>query len=324
MSGGSGAPAGAAGRRELALSIRARLLILALIPIVPLVFAVQAEMLTGSTAFGILVAIVLLGIWCGGEKLFVEPIGSLTRMAQRLANGEFSARANELSWTGEFMPLAAALEDMAGRIAGREQQLRESNLQLRELAYQDALTGIPNRRAFNAQLAAAWDLARELAEPVAVLIVDVDYFKRFNDRYGHVQGDDCLKKISELLIGATRSQVDTWATPPSFRKYAARVSDFTARYGGEEFAVLLRRADLETACKVAERLRERIEKLKITHENSPRGLITISVGAASALPAAGESAQELLQWADDALYEAKRRGRNAVVANSKPLLAEAS
>jgi GAF domain-containing protein len=104
------------------------------------------------------------------------------------------------------MPLAAALEDMAGRIAGREQQLRESNLQLRELAYQDALTGIPNRRAFNAQLAAAWDLARALAEPVAVLIIDVDYFKRFNDRYGHVQGDDCLKKISELLIGATRSQ----------------------------------------------------------------------------------------------------------------------
>ena len=86
----------------------------------------------------------------------------------------------------------------------------------------------------------------------------------------------------------------------------------------------MRRADLETACKVAERLRERIEKLKITHENSPRGLITISVGAASALPAAGESAQELLQWADDALYEAKRRGRNAVVANSKALWAEAS
>ena len=324
MSGGSGGPAGAAGRRELALSIRPRLLILALVPIAPLVFAVLAEMLTGTTAFGILVAIVLLGIWCGGEKLFVEPIGSLTRMAQRLANGEFSARANELSWTGEFMPLAAALEDMAGRFAGREQQLRESNLQLRELAYQDALTGIPNRRAFNAQLAAAWDLAGALVEPVAVLIIDVDYFKRFNDHYGHVQGDVCLKKISELLIGATRSQADTWATPPSFRKYATRASDFTARYGGEEFAVLLRRADLETACKVAERLRERIEKLKITHENSPRGLITISVGAASAVPAAGESAQELLQWADDALYEAKRRGRNTVVANSQALWAEAS
>jgi diguanylate cyclase (GGDEF)-like protein len=75
---------------------------------------------------------------------------------------------------------------------------------------------------------------------------------------------------------------------------------------------------------VAERLRERIEKLKITHGNSPRGLITISVGAASAVPAAGESAQELLQWADDALYEAKRRGRNTVVANSQALWAEAS
>jgi PleD family two-component response regulator len=207
---------------------------------------------------------------------------------------------------------------------GATPEYNESNLQLRELAYQDALTGIPNRRAFNAQLAAAWDLAGALAEPVAVLIIDVDYFKRFNDRYGHVQGDDCLKKISELLIGATQSQADTWATPPSFRKYATRASDFTARYGGEEFAVLLRRGDLDTACKVAERLRERIEKLKITHENSPRGLITISVGAASAVPAAGESARELLQWADGALYEAKRRGRNTVVANSQALWAEAS
>jgi predicted signal transduction protein with EAL and GGDEF domain len=155
-----------------------RLLISALMAILPLVIAVQAGILASSTAFGILIAMVLIGIWCGGEKLFVAPLSSLTRMAQRLANGEFSARANELSCTGEFMPLAAALEDMAGRIAGREQQLRESNLELRQLAYADALTGIPNRRAFNAQLAAEWNLAREMAQPVAVLIIDVDYFKR--------------------------------------------------------------------------------------------------------------------------------------------------
>lgn len=93
---------------------------------------------------------------------------------------------------------------------------------------------------------------------------------------------------------------------------------------GTGFAVLLQRADLETACKVAERLREGIEKLRITHENSPRGLITISVGAASAVPAAGESAQALLQRADEALYEAKRRGRNTVVVDSQTLWAEAS
>ena len=324
MAGSSGGPAGAAGRRELMLSIRARLLILALTAILPLVIAVKAQMLTGSAAFGILIAVVLIGIWCGGEKLFVEPIGSLTRMAQRLANGEFSARANELPCAGEFMPLAAALEDMAERIAGREKELRASNLELRQLAYADALTGIPNRRAFNAQLAAQWDLARALAQPIAVLVVDVDYFKRFNDRYGHVQGDQCLRKISEVLIGATRTHADMWALPPSFRKYAARASDFTARYGGEEFAVLLQRADLETACKVAERLREEIEKLNVTHESSPRGRITISVGAASAVPAASESAQDLLKRADDALYEAKRRGRNTVVANGHALWAEAS
>lgn len=324
MSGRSGKPEGAAEKREFALSIRARLLILVLIAIGPLIVAVGAEMIAGSTALGVLIALILLGIWCGGEKLFVEPISSLTRMAQRLANGELGARANELSWTGEFIPLAAALEDMAGRIAGREQQLRESNIELRQLAYQDALTGIPNRRAFNAQLAAEWDLACELAQPIAVLIIDVDYFKRFNDRYGHVQGDHSLKKISEVLIAATRTHGESWAIPPSFRKHAARASDFTARYGGEEFAVLLQRADLETACKVAERLRERVEKLEIAHEVSPRGQITISVGAAAAVPGRGEAAQALLQRADDALYEAKRRGRNTVAADSQPVWAKAA
>ena len=323
MSSGSGRLAATAGKRGYALSMRARLLILALIAIVPLVTALAAEMLAGSTALGLLIAIVLLGIWCGGEKLFVEPISSLTRMAQRLGNGEFGACANELSWTGEFIPLAAALDDMAGRIAGREQKLRESNVQLRQLAYQDALTGTPNRRAFNAQLAAEWELACELTQPLAVLIIDVDYFKRFNDHYGHVQGDHCLKRISEVLLAATRTHADR-TIPPSFRKYASRAFDFTARYGGEEFAVLLQRADLETAGKVAERLRAGIEKLEIAHEGSPRGLITISVGAASAVPAVGDSAQELLQRADEALYEAKRRGRNTVVANSQALWAKAS
>jgi GGDEF domain-containing protein len=286
---------------------------------------VQEEILASFAGLALLIAIVLSGIWFGGEKLFVQPIRSLTRMAQRFGHGEFGTRATQYAWAAEFIPLATALDDMAGQIAGREQQLRESNSQLRKLAYADALTGIANRRAFNAQLATEWRLAAEFAWPVAVLIIDVDHFKLFNDHYGHIEGDRCLKKISEVLMAGTRTWASaTLAMPPSFRKYVARAYDFTARYGGEEFAVWLQRVDLETARRVAERLRLAVENLSIAHEAAPLGFVTISVGATSTVPAEGDSAQNLVERADSALYEAKRRGRNVVLAHCEPMLAKAS
>jgi GGDEF domain-containing protein len=287
---------------------------------------VQEEIIASLAGLALLIAIVLIGIWFGGEKLFVQPIRSLTRMTQRLGHGEFGSRATQLPWAGEFIPLAAALDDMAGQIASREQQLRESNSQLRQLAYADALTGIANRRAFNGQLATKWRLAAEFAWPIAVLIIDVDHFKLFNDHYGHVDGDLCLKQISEVLIAGTRTRSEgaMLAMPPSFRKSVARACDFTARYGGEDFAVLLQRSDPETARRVAERLRLAVEKLGIAHAASPLGYVTISVGATSTVPAAGDNAQELVERADVALYEAKRRGRNVVIAHSALMLAKAS
>jgi GGDEF domain-containing protein len=287
---------------------------------------VQEEILANFAGVALLMAIVLTGIWFGGEKLFVQPIRSLTRMTQRLGHGEFGMRATHLPWAAEFIPLAAALDDMAGQIASREQQLRERNSQLQQLAYADALTGIANRRAFNGQLATEWRLAAEFAWPISVLIIDVDHFKLFNDHYGHVAGDRCLKKISEILMAAThtRSEGGSPAMSPSFRMSVARANDFTARYGGEEFAVLLQRADLDTARRVAERLRSAVENLQIAHSASPLGFVTISVGATSTVPAEGESAQQLVERADAALYEAKRRGRNVVIANCELMLAKAS
>jgi PleD family two-component response regulator len=183
----------------------------------------------------------------------------------------------------------------SGRI--REQQLRESNRQLRQLAYADALSGLANRRAFNGQFATDWRSAAEFASAITVLIIDVDHFKLFNDHYGHVAGDRCLKKISEVLVAGTRTRADgePLAMPPSFRPAVARACDFTARYGGEEFAVLLQRADLDTARRVAERLRRAVENLNIAHEGSPLGCVTISVGAASTVPAEGDSALELVE-----------------------------
>jgi GGDEF domain-containing protein len=287
---------------------------------------VQEEIIASFAGLALLIAIVLIGVWFGGEKLFVQPIHSLIRMTQRLGHGEFGSRASRLPWAADFIPLAAALDDMAGQIASREQQLRESNSQLRRLAYADALTGIANRRAFNAQLATEWRLAAESAWPIAVLIIDVDHFKLFNDHYGHVDGDRCLKKISEVLMSGTRTHSDSAivAAPPSLRKSVSRACDLTARYGGEEFAVLLQRADIETARRVAERLRRVVEGLSMAHAAAPLGYVTISIGAAATVPVDGDNAPDIVERADAALYEAKRRGRNVVVAHSELVLAKAS
>jgi len=295
---------------------------------------VNREILMSFAGLGALFAVVLLAIWFGGERLFVKPIRALTRTAQRFGHGELDARATELPLAAEFVPLAEALDDMAGRLATREQELRDSNGQLMELAYIDGLTGIANRRAFNAHLATEWKKAAELAQPIAVLILDVDHFKPFNDRYGHVQGDTCLRKVSGVLRASTRVRSEqtpeqapapaTTALPSSIRKLASRDPDFTARYGGEEFAVLLRGADLSGAMKVGERLRRAVEDLRIVHEASPAGLVTISVGVASIIPAKGGNAQRLVEVADAGLYEAKRRGRNVVVAHSEQMLSRAS
>jgi GGDEF domain-containing protein len=301
---------------------------------------VNRELLISFAGLGLMTAIVLLAIWFGGERWLVSPIRALTKTAQRLGRGEFEARAAELPLAPEFIPLATALDDMAGQLAAREQELRDSNGQLRELAYIDALTGIANRRAFNARLATEWKLAVELAQPIAVLVVDVDHFKLFNDCYGHIAGDSCLRQLSQVLTTGTRIRPEApahaagAAVPPSFRLFAgrdpiardssARDADFTARYGGEEFALLLQGASLDAAMKVAERLRRAVEDLSMAHEKSPKGIVTISIGAASIVPGKGDNAQRLVEAADAGLYAAKRRGRNMVVAHSELALSQAS
>ncbi len=185
--------------------------------------------------------------------------------------------------------------------------MRAANSHLQELAASDALSGLANRRGFDARLAADWQRAGKLHRPIALLMIDVDYFKLFNDRYGHVEGDVCLRRIGKLL-----------------EEVATGDDDLPARYGGEEFALLLPGADVDTALKLGERLRRAVEGLCLTHASSPDGQVTISVGVASLVPGVAEDAEQLIEAADIALYAAKRRGRNAVVAHGAVVLAEAS
>jgi PleD family two-component response regulator len=150
-------------------------------------------------------------------------------------------------------------------------------------------------------------------------MIDVDHFKKFNDHYGHVQGDACLRKVAGVLMSATRVRTDYSPViganlPPSFHRITgcARHADFAARYGGEEFAILLRGADIDTALQVAERLRQGVENLLMAHAGASWGFVSISIGAASVPASEQANPEDLTEAADAALYAAKRQGRNRV------------
>jgi diguanylate cyclase (GGDEF)-like protein len=164
--------------------------------------------------------------------------------------------------------------------------------QLDQLAKQDPLTGVANRRHFNIELDRALAHSQESGAPLSLILIDVDYFKCFNDHYGHQVGDMCLKEVAQALNRAVR-------TP----------SDLVARYGGEEFVLLLPNTDRQTASSVAKRLQDGLASLQLEHLASDVApWVTVSQGIATLLP--GESASQLLERADQALYRAKESGRN--------------
>lgn len=175
-----------------------------------------------------------------------------------------------------------------------EQQKVEEELQ--ELAKTDTLTQVSNRRHFDELYAREWLRQARANRPVALLIVDIDHFKRYNDTLGHPQGDLCLVKVARGL-----------------RDAIFRPGDFVTRYGGEEFAIILTETDLDGAYLVAERIRESVEALKIDHPASPTNrYVTVSVGVAATVPARERDPGILLRAADRALYDAKSRGRNCI------------
>jgi diguanylate cyclase (GGDEF)-like protein len=176
-----------------------------------------------------------------------------------------------------------------------EERLARANARLLMLSATDGLTGIANRRTFDTQLASVWAQAIRANAVVALLIADVDYFKRYNDRHGHLRGDDCLRRVARCVADVL-----------------GRETDLAARYGGEEFAVLLPGTTTEGAAMVAERLRCAVLAIGMEHAASPFGQVTISVGIASATPGKGDHPDMLITLADQALYNAKRAGRNQV------------
>ncbi len=223
-------------------------------------------------------AIVTLGFLGAGSML-------------HLPGREFGYEAMALLTLNLFCAPVVYMHEKTSRLRFLEAAL------LRELVARDGLTGIQNRRMFDQHIQRVWQQAVRTTEQVAVLLIDIDCFKDYNDRYGHQAGDECLCAVAVSLSRCAR-----------------RPLDFVARYGGEEFAVVLYEADREYLAEVLTRIQSSIAELNIPHEASQvAARLTVSIGAAFVLPSASRSCEGLIQLADEALYSAKEQGRNCVV-----------
>lgn len=244
-----------------------------------------------------------MALLLSGDPLY--QFSSLFFLLQLSANGAIARYLGRqmLSLLSSEQALAVANAKLTGTCAALEQ----ANLQLQCQSATDGLTGIGNRRAFDAALATEWARALREPAPLSLLMVDVDWFKRFNDRYGHPAGDDCLRRVAATLRSAMRD-------PP----------DFAGRFGGEEFVLLLPGIDQAGAEAAAERLRCRIVGLAIPHEASPFEVVTVSIGAATLHPNRDGEPAALIELADRSLYDAKRRGRNRVLAGGEAWLRAAA
>jgi diguanylate cyclase len=181
-------------------------------------------------------------------------------------------------------------------VAERTADVEAANAELARLAREDGLTGVANRRTFDVALDEEWRRARRAETPLSLILLDIDYFKAYNDRCGHPAGDACLRAVAQVVAEGHR-----------------RAGELVARYGGEELAVLLYSVPGEAALAAAEALRRRVLQLALPHPSSPvASTVTVSAGVACASPPHSGSADELVAQADRALYRAKDRGRNRV------------
>jgi diguanylate cyclase (GGDEF)-like protein len=197
--------------------------------------------------------------------------------------------------------LQAKMKAMA-RIAALRRGLTAANLKLEALASSDGLTGLCNRRSMDTRVDASFADAVQMQQPYGLLMIDIDNFKKYNDHYGHLQGDDCLRAVAQAIA----------ATVEADNTRVGNSAAFAARYGGEEFAVVLPMASAERTATLAQAVVSAVSALGIAHaKNAEWGCVTISVGGAH-LPQASDKIAALFRAADACLYQAKERGRNRV------------
>jgi diguanylate cyclase (GGDEF)-like protein len=258
--------------------------------------AANREIRTAYLQLAFVCLFVLLGALATAERLIIHPITMMAVVAQRFGRGDWSARAARAGLPSEFIPLARAFNAMAAKLSERERELIAHNNRLTVIASIDMLSGLANRRGFQSRLDFEWLKALQDGRELALLMLDVDHFKLFNDTYGHPEGDVCLARVGETLSCIAND-----------------VLGFAARYGGEEFCLLLPNRNAAQAMLIGETVRAAITDLAMPHATSPYEQVTVSIGIASATPNPAEQPGNLIEAADAALYAAKHRGRNAVV-----------
>jgi diguanylate cyclase (GGDEF)-like protein len=265
-----------------------------------------------------------------GVLVFDSPVDGARRMVGYASSGRYPIRLSVgitedyafASWRrGLFLTLIAAATALGVMLylglrtmRGIEQRatdeiilradhgsLQTVNSELQILATEDGLTGLANRRYFNQVLVKSFDQAQSNQTPIGLLLLDIDYFKKYNDTYGHPAGDECLRRVAALV-----------------RNALGRPTDFAARYGGEEMAVILPSTDLKGAMLIAEQIRHSVEEARIESGSVELGRVTVSIGVAGYTPSINsKGCEELLLLTDKALYKAKHNGRNVVIAYSE-------
>jgi len=215
------------------------------------------------------------GIEVGGDDYLMKPISEVVLKSKVIA-------------MRRLIEMQRSMLDMT-------KKLNEANVKLQRLSATDGLTGISNRRMYDELAIREWRRCERMAKPISLVMIDVDHFKLFNDKYGHQAGDECLKKIAEQVGRA-----------------APRATDLAARYGGEEFVLVLGETDADGAKWIANRLRQQVSDMNIPHYATDTRHVTISCGVASVVPTEKLALEMLLKSADYALYQAKKTGRNCV------------
>lgn len=239
----------------------------------------------------------LLAVFFLMSGIVTGPIRSLCKQIRIIVQRADFSLSIKGTTSGEIGDLNRDINDLLVRIRAHEKLLSEANDKLRKQSLTDVLTGLANRRSFDTYMENEWGRLRRSRKPLSVIMCDVDYFKKYNDAYGHLKGDTCLQALATAIAGSCH-----------------RPADLPARYGGEEFVVVLPETGTIGALHVAERICTMVRELQIEHVGSTvYPVVTMSIGLASMVPDREHDTDYLLKIADEALYLAKGAGRNRVV-----------
>lgn len=247
---------------------------------------------------GLLGAIGVLALF---QRQLVRPLLAIGEYLQTVRKSNDYTLSLDSKLRNELGELSRDIDALVQHVYVQQQQLQAQTREMQALSFQDGLTGLSNRRRFDQALTDDWARAQRSHTPLALIMLDVDYFKNYNDHYGHQRGDEALKLLASII-----------------RRVVVRQSDIATRYGGEEFAILLPDTSEANASKIAERIQTELASAALPHDYSAVSrIVTLSMGIAAIAPTPAQSSRELVHRADSALYAAKGSGRNRIVLASQ-------